>query len=93
MKKNLLEGKKILIVDDEPDVLDTLESSLAMCELSKASWQTLRILCLLRPMTPSCFRTLRSSLSSFTVRTTDICFDSDIDWLTLASIESICNLI
>lgn len=36
MKKNLLEGKKILIVDDEPDVLDTLESSLAMCELSKA---------------------------------------------------------
>jgi len=38
MKKNLLEGKKIPIVDDEPDVLDTLESSLAMCELSKASW-------------------------------------------------------
>ena len=36
MKKNLLEGKKILIVDDEPDVLDTLESSLAMCELSTA---------------------------------------------------------
>ena len=32
MKKNLLEGKEILIVDDEPDVLDTLESSLAMCE-------------------------------------------------------------
>ncbi len=36
MKKNLLEGKKILIVDDEPDVLDTLENSLAMCELLKA---------------------------------------------------------
>ena len=36
MKKNLLVGKKILIVDDEPDVLDTLESSLAMCEISKA---------------------------------------------------------
>ena len=37
MKKNLLEAKKILIVDDEPDVLETLENSLAMCELSKAS--------------------------------------------------------
>ena len=36
MKKKLLEGKKILIVDDEPDVLDTLGSSLAMCEISKA---------------------------------------------------------
>ena len=28
----LLDGKKILIVDDEPDVLDTLEDLLSMCE-------------------------------------------------------------
>ena len=32
----LLEGKKILIVDDEPDILDTLEELLPMCEVSKA---------------------------------------------------------
>jgi DNA-binding NtrC family response regulator len=35
--KNLLDGKKILIVDDEPDVLDTLEGLLTMCEVKKAS--------------------------------------------------------
>ena len=35
--KDLLEGKKILIVDDEPDVLDTLEELLSMCEVEKAS--------------------------------------------------------
>jgi DNA-binding NtrC family response regulator len=35
-KDNLLEGKKILIVDDEPDVLDTLEELLPMCEITKA---------------------------------------------------------
>ena len=29
-EKTLLEGKKILIVDDEPDVLDTLEELLGM---------------------------------------------------------------
>ena len=34
---NLLEGKKILIVDDEPDVLDVLEEMLDMCEVVKAS--------------------------------------------------------
>jgi DNA-binding response OmpR family regulator len=33
----LLEGKKILIVDDEPDVLESLEEILDMCEVSKAS--------------------------------------------------------
>lgn len=33
----LLEGKKILIVDDEPDVLDVLEEMLDMCEVVKAS--------------------------------------------------------
>ena len=35
--KSLLEGKKILIVDDEPDVLETLEELLSMCEVTKAS--------------------------------------------------------
>ena len=35
--KNMLEGKRILIVDDEPDVLETLEESLSMCRISKAS--------------------------------------------------------
>jgi CheY-like chemotaxis protein len=34
---NLLEGKKTLIVDDEPDVLDTLAELLPMCELTKAA--------------------------------------------------------
>ena len=33
----LLDGKKILIVDDEPDVLEVLEEFLFMCELVKAS--------------------------------------------------------
>ena len=33
----LLEGKKILIVDDEPDILAVLEDLLDMCELVKAS--------------------------------------------------------
>ena len=36
-KENLLEGKKILIVDDEPDVIETLEDLLTMCEVAKAS--------------------------------------------------------
>ncbi|WP_300462116.1 PEP-utilizing enzyme [Desulfobacula sp.] len=31
-----LEGKKLLIVDDEADILDTLEDLLPMCELTKA---------------------------------------------------------
>ena len=35
--KSLLQGKKILIVDDEPDVLETLEELLHMCEVSRAS--------------------------------------------------------
>ncbi len=33
----LLDGKKILIVDDEADVLDVLEEMLDMCEVLKAS--------------------------------------------------------
>ena len=32
-----LEGKRILIVDDEPDVLDTLEDLLPMCDVTRAS--------------------------------------------------------
>jgi DNA-binding NtrC family response regulator len=32
-----LEGKDILIVDDEPDVLDSLEQLLSMCHVVKAS--------------------------------------------------------
>jgi DNA-binding NtrC family response regulator len=35
--KNLIEGKNILIVDDEPDVLETLEDLLTMCHVTKAS--------------------------------------------------------
>ena len=34
---SMLEGKKILIVDDEPDILAVLEDLLDMCELVKAS--------------------------------------------------------
>ena len=33
----LLKGKKVLIVDDEADVLDSLEQLLPMCEVLKAS--------------------------------------------------------
>jgi DNA-binding NtrC family response regulator len=36
-KNNLLDGKKILIVDDEPDVLESLEELLSMCDVAKAS--------------------------------------------------------
>ncbi len=35
--KSLLEGKKVLIVDDEPDVLDTLEDLLGMCQTERAT--------------------------------------------------------
>lgn len=35
-EENRLKGKKILIVDDEPDVLETLEEFLTMCRISKA---------------------------------------------------------
>ena len=35
--KSLLDGKRLLIVDDEPDVLETLEELLHMCEVVKAS--------------------------------------------------------
>lgn len=35
--KNLLAGKRILIVDDEPDILEALEELLDMCEIEKAT--------------------------------------------------------
>lgn len=34
---NLLNGKRVLVVDDEPDVLESLEDMLSMCQLTKAS--------------------------------------------------------
>ena len=34
---NLLEGKKVLLVDDEPDVLDALEDLLSICEVVKCT--------------------------------------------------------
>ena len=37
MEESRLKGRKILIVDDELDVLDTLEELLAMCDLQRAS--------------------------------------------------------
>jgi len=37
VKKALLDGKRVLIVDDEPDILETLEELLPMCHLSKTS--------------------------------------------------------
>jgi CheY-like chemotaxis protein len=37
MTKNQLADKKILIVDDEPDVLDTLEELLSMCRVTRAA--------------------------------------------------------
>ena len=36
-EKSLLEGKRILAVDDEPDILETLEELLPMCVIVKAS--------------------------------------------------------
>ena len=35
-KESLLHGKRILIVDDEPDVLEILEELLTMCDVKKA---------------------------------------------------------
>ncbi len=35
-RSQLLEGKRILVVDDEPDVLDTLEDLLPMCVITRA---------------------------------------------------------
>ena len=35
-KNNLLDGKKVLVVDDEPDVLESIEDLLPMCAVVKA---------------------------------------------------------
>jgi CheY-like chemotaxis protein len=37
MKTNLLDGKRVLIVDDEPDVLETLAELLHECHVLKAT--------------------------------------------------------
>ena len=37
MEKNWVQYKRLLIVDDEPDVLETLEELLPMCDVVKAS--------------------------------------------------------
>lgn len=34
---DILKGKRILVVDDEPDVLETIEEQLAMCRLTTAT--------------------------------------------------------
>lgn len=36
-KEDILKGKRILIVDDEPDVLDTIEETLNTCHITKAA--------------------------------------------------------
>lgn len=36
-EKSLINGKRVLIVDDEPDVLESLEELLPMCYVEKAS--------------------------------------------------------
>ena len=33
----ILEGKKVLIVDDEPDVLEALEEALGMCHIDTST--------------------------------------------------------
>jgi len=35
--KKLLQGKRVLIVDDEPDVLDSLTELLSTCMIDRAS--------------------------------------------------------
>jgi DNA-binding NtrC family response regulator len=37
LEQEILKGKKILIVDDEPDVLETLEDLLYSCDIQKAT--------------------------------------------------------
>jgi len=37
VRKDLLENKRILVVDDEPDVLDTIDDLLPQCDIVKAS--------------------------------------------------------
>ena len=35
--KGLLDGKRVLVVDDEPDILEVVEQLLHMCHMTKAS--------------------------------------------------------
>jgi response regulator RpfG family c-di-GMP phosphodiesterase len=37
MEKGLLDNKRVLMVDDEPDVLATLRDLLPMCEVTEAT--------------------------------------------------------
>ena len=37
VRRSLLEGQKILVVDDEPDILETVKELLSMCEVTCAS--------------------------------------------------------
>jgi DNA-binding response OmpR family regulator len=37
VKTKLLDGKRVLIVDDEPDVLETLAQLLSMCDVKRAA--------------------------------------------------------
>jgi DNA-binding NtrC family response regulator len=37
VESKLLDGKRVLVVDDEPDVLETLVQLLSMCDVRKAS--------------------------------------------------------
>jgi len=36
-KKDLIDGQRVLIVDDEPDVLNTLEDLLPTCDITTAT--------------------------------------------------------
>ncbi|MGA9476207.1 MAG: response regulator, partial [Desulfobacterales bacterium] len=36
-KTDTIKGKQILIVDDEPDIVESLEEALEVCKISKAS--------------------------------------------------------
>ncbi len=37
VRRSLLDGKKVLVVDDEPDILETVEDLLPMCDVTCAS--------------------------------------------------------
>jgi DNA-binding NtrC family response regulator len=37
VRQELLDGKRVLIVDDEPDILETIEELLPMCQVTTAS--------------------------------------------------------
>jgi len=36
-KSNILNGKRVLIVDDEPDIIETIEELLDMCDVSSST--------------------------------------------------------